>query len=162
MASSPSFTCSSKSSDYDTCVLKTKLKQLENMCLTIVMEVNEIMSTENVELMRCKTFEESQEAFFIFQSVSHSCKESCTQVAVGIITTPVSMVYTYLKGKGFNVENTAYYFTIPQEIRLSEFQESYSFISLIGNVGGWMGLLMVFNPGFFRVNIGDFEHSEKS
>ena len=152
MASSPSFTCSSKSSDYDTCVLKTKLKQLENMCLTIVMEVNEIMSTENVELMRCKTFEESQEAFFIFQSVSHSCKESCTQVEVGIITTPV---------KG-NVKNTAYYFTTPQEIHLSEFHESYSFISLVGNVGGWMGLLMVFNPGFFRVNIGDFEHSEKS
>ena len=125
--------------------MKTKLKQLENMCLPIFMEVNEIISTENVELLRCKTFEESQEAFFVFQSMSNSCKETCTQVEVGIITTPVSMVYTYLKGKGFNFENTAYYFTIPQEIRLSEFQESYSFISLIGNVGGWMGLFIGFS-----------------
>ena len=145
MASSPSFTCSTKSSNYDTCVLKTKLKQLKNMCLPIFMEVNEIMSTENVELLRCRTFQESKEAFFVFQSMSNSCKESCTQVEVGIITTPVSMVYTYLKGKGFNFENTAYYFTIPQEIRLSEFQESYSFISLIGNVGGWMGLFIGFS-----------------
>ena len=152
MASSSSFTCSTKSSDYDTCVLKTKLMQLENMCLPIFMEVNEIMSTENVEFLRCKTFEESQEAFFIFQSVSHSCKESCTQVEVGIITTPVSMVYTDLEEKNFNLENTAYYFIIPKEVCLSEFENSYSFISLIGNIGGWMGLLIGFSiTGFWEL-----------
>ena len=163
MASSPSFTCSTKSFIYDTCMLKTKLKQLENMCLPIFMEVNEIMSTENVELLRCKTFQESKEAFFVFQSMSNSCKESCTQVEVGIITTPVSMIYTYLKGKGFNFENTAYDFTIPQEIRLSEFQESYSFISLIGNVGGWMGLFIGFSfLGFSKLILETFNTQQKA
>ena len=163
MASSPSFTCSTKSSDYDTCVLKTKLMQLENMCLPIFMEVNEIMSTENVELLRCKTFQESKEAFFVFQSMSNSCKESCTQVEVGIITTPVSFVYTDLKGKSFNAENTAYYFTIPQEISLSEFHESFSFISLIGNVGGWMGLLIGFSIlGFSELTLETLNTQKKA
>lgn len=161
MISSPSFMCSTRSYNYDTCVLNTNLKHLEHKCLPIFMEINE--SKDSTKLPRCKTFNESQDAFNIFQSVSTACNVPCTQVKVGIVTTPVSFLYNILEGRGLNAENAAYYVTIPQEVCLSEFEESYSFISFIGNIGGWMGLLIGFSiTSFFDLLMKTLKIQEKA
>ena len=138
IASSLLFPCSAKGSNYDTCVQSATLKQLNNKCIPVFMEINEKVGNQRV----CQNFNESQEALKIFQSISNTCIPSCAQVHVGIIKHPVNRLYIYVNGRPGDLNHQAYYFFIPQGIPVTEFRESYSIISFVADVGGWMGLLI--------------------
>ena len=147
--SSPSFECMAKASFYDECVLKSTLKQLENKCIPPFMEINGKVKNHSV----CKNRADSLEAFDIFQSLSRTCQQSCTQVHVGINKTPIDKLYTMINGLvTLNPIHGAYYVSIPHEIIVLQVQYNYLFISYIADFGGWIGLLL----GLSTVGLWDF------
>ena len=142
------YECNEKALTYDECVLKTALKKLENKCVPAFLELNEIPPS----LRTCTNYTESVKALDILQSLPVNCLETCTKIKVKITGTPVDKLYAAINIVPVTYSAPAYYFSMPIEIVVSEVKESYSFISYVADVGGWVGLLL----GLSLVGFGQF------
>jgi len=83
-------------------------------------------------------FHSLSEIWFVHKNKAHLY----TQVHVDIIKTPVDELYMKVNSLPVRTTTRAYYFTIQQEVIISQLRQSYSFVSFIADVGGWTGLFL--------------------
>ena len=132
----PSMDCTDKIEVLDSCFEKTYGN--ENYCLFPP------LSPENKNKSVHQNFEEcGLESESLFPNVHDYCKPPCHEVRVDIPAKAVNWLYSVLHPNNpVKTLKPGYYLRIPSTVLVSEMQESYTIISVIGEFGGWVGLFL--------------------
>ena len=122
--------CEDRAPTYDACVEKSALQSINSS----------FPSTKKSAWSECSECEVQLEFLSLLRTESSQCLQACTEVRIRANVFPINLLNSLFPQSDKN--QSGVYFYISSEVKLVELHESFTFVSMMASVGGYVGLLL--------------------
>lgn len=122
--------CEDSAPAYDACMEKDSLQSINSSC----------PSTKKHASSECSECQVQLEFLQLLRTESIQCLQACTEVGIRENVFPLNLLNSLFPQSDKN--QSGVYFFIPSEVKLVELHESFTFVSMMAGVGGYVGLLL--------------------
>lgn len=133
----PHMGCDITLKSFDSSLEGEALNQLNNDC-----QISDFHNKSN-RFETCGTNKSMAKVLEKYKNKQEFCLQPCSQVKVGLTLNPVNWLQSLVNSKvPVMTVIPGYYMTIPRTVLVSRMHDSYTTISFIAELGGWVGLFL--------------------